>query len=234
MTSEPSIQSHSRRLLYFVLMSGLASALAAESPLPTSSEILARVEVENTRRHIALKAFSGSRQYTLQNIRFGKQATVAVQINYRQVEGQRYTVVARSGSDRLNGIIDRVLSSEAGVSLPAENARHDITSANYRVRLLRVEVAAGRNCYVLELAPRIRSRFLIVGKAWIDSGSYSVVRIDGQFAASLSVLVGAPQFTEEFVEVHGFWMPEHVHSVSSGLLLGSTELDVLFSNYQFD
>jgi hypothetical protein len=230
MTSEPSIQSHSSRLLYFVLMSGLASTLAAESPLPTSSEILARVEVENTRRHIALKVFSGSRQYTLQNIRFGKQATVAVLINYRQVD----TVVARSGSDRLNGIIDRVLSSEAGVSLPAENARHDITSANHRVRLLRVEVAAGRNCYVLDLAPRIRSRFLIVGKVWIDSGSYSVVRIDGQFAASLSVLVGAPQFTEEFVEVHGFWMPEHVHSVSSGLLLGSTELDVLFSNYQFD
>jgi hypothetical protein len=95
-------------------------------------------------------------------------------------------------------------------------------------------VAAGRNCYVLDLTPRIKNRFLIKGKVWAAVGSYAVVRIEGQFAANLSLLVGAPHISEEFVEMWGFWLPAHVRSVTSSFLLGPTELDILFSNYRFD
>ena len=215
-------------------IAGLIPTLTAVPAAPSSGEILARLEGENNRRHVLLKEYSGSRQYTLENERFGKQAAVAVLMRYRQVDGERYTVLTRSGSDRLGSIIDKVLESEAGASLPPENARHEITSINYRVRLLGIELAAGRTCYVLELTPRIKNRMLIVGKAWVDAGSYAVVRIEGQFAASLSILVGAPRISEEFVEVDGFWLPGHVRSVTSSFLLGPTELDILFSNYQID
>ena len=68
----------------------------------------------------------------------------------------------------------------------------------------------------------------------MDAGSYAVVRIAGQFVASLSILVGAPRISEEFIEAQGFWLPGHVRSVTSSFLLGSTELDILFSNYQLD
>ena len=142
--------------------------------------------------------------------------------------------MTRSGSDKLNGIIDKVLAGEAGASVPPEKALRQINSANYRVRLVGTEVAAGRSCYVIELAPRMKSRFLIVGKAWVDAVSYAVVRIEGQFAASISILVGAPRISEEFIEVNGFWLPAHVRSVTSSLLLGPTELNILFSNYQLE
>jgi len=217
-----------------MVIGGLISILEAAPPPPTTDEILARVESENNRLHAQLKEYLGSRQYKLQNLRFGKEAAVAVLMSYRQAEGERYTVLTRSGSDRLNGIIDKVLASEAGASLPPENTRHQITAANYRVRLLGTEVAAGRSCYVLELTPRIKKGFLIVGKAWVDARSYAVVRIEGQFAASLSILLGAPRISEEFVEVQSFWLPAHVRSVTSSFLLGPTELDILFSNYQLD
>jgi hypothetical protein len=215
-----------------IAVCGLVRALTANSVGLSSNEILARIETENDRRHFLLKEYSGSRQYTMQNLRFGKQASVAVLMSYRQVEGKRYTVLERSGSDKLNGIIDQVLASEANASLPPENARSQITSANYRVRLLASEVAAGRSCYVLELAPKVKTQFLIVGKAWVDPESYAVVRIEGRFAASMSMLVGAPRITEDFIEVQGFWLPGHVRSVTSSFLLGPTELEILFSNYQ--
>ncbi|MCU1232573.1 MAG: putative sigma regulatory protein MucB/RseB [Candidatus Solibacter sp.] len=208
--------------------------LAADSVTPTSEEILERVESETNRRQLVLKEYSGARQYTMQNQRFGKQAAVAVRMNYREAEGERYTVLTRSGSDKLNSIIDRVLVSEAGASVPPEHARHQIAAANYRARLVGTEVAAGRTCYVLVLTPKSRNQYLIVGKAWIDTGSFAVVRIEGQFAASLSVLVGAPRIVEEFVEVQGFWLPLRVHSVSSSFLLGPTELEILFSDYQVE
>jgi hypothetical protein len=216
------------------LVPSFASLLAGVPLAPSGDEILSKVEAVNNRRHLLLKEYSGSRQYTLESPRFGKQAVVAVLMNYRQADGERYTVLTRSGSEKLGGIIDKVLASETGASLPGVNARHEITSANYRVRLLGTEAVAGRTCYILDLAPKIKNRFLIVGKAWVDAGSYAVVRIEGQFAASLSLLLGAPHISEEFVEVRGFWLPGHVRSVTSGLLLGPIELDILFSNYQLD
>jgi hypothetical protein len=219
---------------YLVVIGGLSRTLTAGSVMPSNDEILARIESETNRRHDLLKVYSGSRQYTLQNLRFGKQAAVAVLMSYRQVEGERYTVLTRSGSNKLNSIIDKVLASESGASLPPQNARHQINSANYRVRLVGTEIAAGRSCYLVELTPRIKNRFLIVGKAWVDAGSYAVVRIEGQFAASLSILLGAPRISEDFIEVNGFWLPSHVRSVTSSFLLGQSELEILFSNYQLD
>jgi len=213
---------------------GLVATFAADSTVPTSDEILARVEAENSRRHAQLKEYSGSRQYMLRNLRFGKEAAVGVLMNYRQFEGERFTVLSRSGSDELNGIIDRVLSSEAAASVPPENTRHEITSGNYRAQFLGTEMGGGRNCYVVQLSPRTKKTYLISGKAWVDAESYAVVRIEGQFAASVSALVGAPRITEDFVEVHGFWLPGHVRSVTSSLLLGPTELDIAFSDYKVD
>lgn len=221
-----------RQAILCIAIGGLIPSLVAASPAPSSEEILSKIELENVRRHLLLNEYSGSRQYTLQNPRFGKEASVALRMDYTHSGGERYTVLTRSGSDKLSGIIDKVLASEAGASSPLELAHHEITSANYRVRLLGMEAAVGRDCYVLNLAPRIKSRFLIAGKAWVDTRSYAVVRIEGQFAASLSILVGAPHISEEFVEVGGFWLPAHVRSVASSFLLGPTELDILFSDYR--
>jgi hypothetical protein len=218
----------------FAVLQALSGSVAGDSVTPSADEILTRIEGENNRRHLLLKEYSGSRQYTIYNSRFGKQAAASVLMNYRQIDGERYTVLTRSGSDQLNSIIDKVLASEADASLPSEKGRHEITAANYRVRLLRTEAAAGRNCYVLELAPTSKSRFLIAGQAWVDAGSFAVVRLEGQFAASHSVLLGAPRIVEDYIEVNGFWLPGHVRSLTSSWLLGATELDIVFSEYRLD
>jgi hypothetical protein len=75
-------------LLAFAISQALIRTLTADSLAPSSDEILARLESENNRRHVLLKAYSGSRQYTLQNLRYGKQAAVAVLMQYRQLEGE--------------------------------------------------------------------------------------------------------------------------------------------------
>jgi hypothetical protein len=213
----------------------LAGCLLAFSPVSddtTAESVLAKVEVESGRRHTELKEYSGSRVYTLLNQRFGKQAAATVIAKYRAAEGERFTIVERSGSDRLNGIIDQVLSTESAESVPPVNLRREISAANYRVRLLGMDKAAGRNCYVLALTPRRKQQSLIAGKAWVDASSFAVIRIEGQFAASVSIFLGAPRIVEDFVEVGGFWLPGHVRSMTSSLLLGPTSLEIAFSNYQ--
>jgi hypothetical protein len=222
------------KLGFLIILGGLLRGVTADLAELTGEEVLARLENETNRRHTLLKEYSSSRQYTLQNLRFGKQAAASVVMKFRQPEGERYTVVARSGSDRLNGIIDKIMASEAVASIPPENARHDVTAANYRVRLAGIETAGGRRCYILALAPRAKQPYLIVGKVWVDADTYAIVRMEGQFAASISMLVGAPRISEEFIEVQGFWLPGHVRSVTTSLLLGPTELEIQFSNYQVE
>ena len=223
-----------KRNLILAISLSLVAGLNADPVTPSSDEILARMEVEHGRRHGLLKQYSGSRRYTLQNTRFGKEAAVGVEMRYRETEGERYTVLTQSGSDKLIGIINTVLTSEARASTPPENAQHQVSAANYRVRLFGTELVAGRRCYVLGLTPRTKSRYLIVGKVWVDAESFGTVRIEGRFAASISMLVGTPQLREDFVEVNGFWLPGHVRSVTSSFLLGPTELEIAFSNYQVD
>src|SRR3954453_24185687 len=189
----------SRLVLAIFLVLVLRDGLPAE-PESSGDQILVRMESENGRRHDLLKGYSGSRRYTLQNARFGKEAAVGIEMKYRDPDGESYLVLTQSGSDKLIGIINTVLASEARASMPPEHARHQITAANYRVRLLGTNVVEGRNCYVLALTPKLKSRFLIVGRAWVDTESFGTVRIDGQFAASISILLGAPRLREEFVE----------------------------------
>jgi hypothetical protein len=217
---------------FLLALGGLGQVPVADSVTPSGDDIIARVEIENGRRHALLKDYSIALQYTLQNPRFGKQAAAEVLMRYRQIEGERYTVLTRSGSRSLNSVIDKVLASETGASVPPESAHHQINGANYGVRFLGTEIAAGRTCYVLELTPRIKSRFLIIGKAWVDAESYGMVRLEGKFAASTSLLIGAPTLSEQFVRVQGFWLPAHVRSVSTSLLLGPSEMNIHYSNYR--
>jgi hypothetical protein len=240
MIAQPKLALQVRRRRFYILGSIIVAAALMIRTLPadpvgvSADRILAGLEGENNRRNVLLKEYSVSRQYTLENFRFGKQAAVTMLMSYRQAGGESYTVLTRSGSESLNGIIDQILASEASASLPLEKARHEITAANYRARLLGTEAVAGRTCYILELTPKSKNRLLIVGKVWVDTGSYAMVRVEGQFAASMSMLLGAPHISEDFVEVNGFSLPGRVRSVTSTFLLGRTVLEILYSNYQLD
>src|SRR5947208_12886964 len=127
------------KLVFLIGLAGLLRSVTADPAELSGDEILTRLENETIRRHALLKEYSGSRQYTLQNMRFGKQAATSVVMNFSQPEGERYTILERSGSDRLNGIIDKIIASEAVASVPPEKGRHDVTAANYTVRLAGIE-----------------------------------------------------------------------------------------------
>jgi hypothetical protein len=203
---------------------------AASGAAPSGEEILARVADNSTQRRSV--GYSGLRRYNLRNIRFLKEATVSVGLTYRPGEGKHFTILERSGSVKLTAIVERLLTSEAEASRPTKLADHQISPANYTTRLRGTETTAGRLCYVIELTPKYKSKYLIKGTIWIDYSSYGIVRLDGSTAASISMWVGTPQITEEFSEVAGLWLPTYTRSVSSGFLLGTSELEIHHTDYR--
>ena len=203
-----------------------ATAAAAQS----GEELLAKIADASNRRHAV--AYSGSRKYSLRNVRFSQSATVFVQMTHRPSEGKRFHVLERSGSDRLAGIVERLLATEADASKPANRAEYEINPANYSGRLRGMGAMAGRSCYIVEVTPKRKSKFLIQGTVWVDRNSYEIVRLEGSTFASLSLWIGKPEIVEEFREIGGFWLPSHVRSVSSGTLLGTSELEIHYSDYR--
>ncbi len=218
-----------RHIILALAAQGLIATALGSSPA-SSDEILARVADRATAR--LLVPYSGLREYKLRNRRFDKEATVSVRMTYRPTEGKRFTVLERAGSQKLAAIVDRILASEAEESRPSKITEHEIGPANYRTRLQGTERIRGRRCYVIGLKPKHKSKYLIEGTLWVDSGSFGVVRLDGATAASVSIWVGTPRITEEFTEVAGLWLPSYVRSLSSGMWLGTSELEIHYTSYQ--
>ena len=151
---------------------------------PSGEEILARVADTNAKRHAV--AYSGIREYRLRNTKFAKEATVVARMIHGPGEGKHFTVLKRSGSAELTGILERLLAFEADASVAAKRGDHEISSANYRARLRGIEITAGRVCYVIDLSPKRKSRYLIEGTLWVDQASYGVVRLQGSPSGSVS------------------------------------------------
>jgi hypothetical protein len=194
-----------------------------------SNEILERVAANNI-KHYAI-ALSALREYKLRNLRFDKEATVSVQVTYRPGKGMTYTILESSGSPKLAEIVEKVLASEADSSSPEKLAHHLISPANYEVYVRGIEMMAGRSCYAIDLVPKRKSKYLMRGSAWVDRSSYDVVRLEGAPSASVSMWIGTPHIEIEFSQIDGLWLPVHTGAVSSGLLLGTSELDIRFSDY---
>lgn len=198
----------------------------------SGDEILAKLAQNNVRRRAILSEYSAVRDYTIQNSRFRKHLTAAVRMSYRSGQGTRFTMLNSSGSKKLVDIVEQVLAEEENSSRAPDGARHEIEPANYRALLVGVESVGGHNCYVLELRPRIKSKYLIQGKAWIDAESYTIVRLEGRTAGGVSTFLGRPFYIEEFSEVDGVWLPSHTRVTSSSLLLGVSELDIVYRDYE--
>jgi hypothetical protein len=87
---------------------------------------------------------------------------------------------------------------------------------------------------VLQLSPRRKSQYLVLGKAWVDAQSYAVREIKGKLAKSVSFWVGKPEVDARFAKFGGFWMPSHNWSLSHVKLVGKTTVTVEFSYDRFE
>jgi len=200
---------------------------AAVGVLPASPEILTRVAQATAKRHSV--PYSGLRHYKLHNLRFDKSAEVVVRMTYRPGVGKQFTYIERSGTDRLIGIIERVIDTEVEAS---RQGSYGIEARNYDARLRGSETVAGRDCFVLELTPKRKSKFLIGGSAWVDKATGGIVKLDGTTAASVSIWVGSPHVVEEFGFVSGIWLPLSTKSSSTTMLLGQSDLEIRYSDYE--
>jgi hypothetical protein len=227
-------QRHKQHIVRSLIISVLLACvppcqLASTLGVEPSSDILEKIAANNVKRYAV--AFSVLREYKLRNLRFEKEATASVEVTYQPSKGMTYTILESSGSPKLAEIVGKVLASEADTSSPAKLARRLISPANYDAYLRGTETMAGRTCFVIDLVPKHKSKYLMKATAWVDRSSYDVVRLEGTASASLSMWIGPPHIEIDFSQIDGLWLPVHIGAVSSGLLLGTSELEIRYCDY---
>jgi hypothetical protein len=207
----------------------LLAAFASAGNAPSSQDILIRVKATTARRHAV--EYAGERRYAVHNARFRKEARVVVKVKFQPDIGKTFTIVDRSGSEKMVGVVEKLLASEAESSRPERRGRYEIGPSNYDAQVRGLETIDGRPCYVLNLTPKTRSKYLISGTVWVDEDTYGIVRLDGTTSSNVSYWVGSPHIVENFAPVDGIWLPRKTRSVSSSMLLGESELEIHYSDY---
>lgn len=215
-------------ILAAAILPAAAASTAENSPALCADEIVARMIQSEQSRERSLTEYSATRQYTLRGEN-GKTAAMTVRLVYRSASGKSFEVLSKGGADGIFGhVLDKVLEAETETS-----RRHGelISPANYDFRLLGLDQQDGRRCYMLQLLPKHKSKYLIDGKAWIDAEDFALVRLEGRTAGSVSFWIGRPYITQSFEKVGNYWLASKNDSVANAKFFGRTELTIQSSDY---
>ena len=161
-------------------------------------------------------------------------AEMTVKTIYRRSTGKTYIIQSESGSELLRKLVlHEILDNEKRINLPANREASWITSANYSMTLRPggVQRLDGRDCYVLEIAPKRKAPNLMDGTLWVDAKDGSIIQIEGIASKSVSVFSGPTQMMRQYTNVSGFAMATHARAVADSALFGRTVIKIDYRDY---
>lgn len=144
---------------------------------------------------------------------------VRAEINVVPPRERDYRIVESKGNGRGEKVVRKILDHEveAEKSTPPPTA---IIRDNYDFELLGQDTFQGSRCHLVRLKPRRKNSALVDGRAWIDSNTFLVRKIEGQLSKSPSWWVKDVNLTVLFGEVGGIWMQTATNAVADVRLAG--------------
>ena len=220
-----------------LLVVGLASSLlcAAEEHKAAglgSNEIFARLEKENEVRSRRLRAYSSIRRYSVYKKNKPSDAEIKVKMDYVHPSTKKFQVLSQSGSGWIDRWVFRsLIHAEEEAASEKKRIESAISSANYETKLIGQEWNQGRDCYLLELHPKRRDRFLIDGKIWVDKEDFAIVKLAGEPAKSLSFWVTQAYLVREYQKIGEFWLQSKDETSAQVRVVGEYVMKIEYSDY---
>ena len=213
------------------------SQVLQDTPLPalaplSAEQVMQRLTEKNKERAEALQHYTGKRSYRLEyrGIPAMAEATMQVDVTFDAPGSRRFTVVSATGSRLLQSrVFARLLESEQQAGDSTNRAHTELAANNYRFWLAGTE---GSN-YVLNVEPRVDSKFLYRGKIWVDGHDFAVTRIEAQPARNPSFWTTGASIHHTYRKVEGgFYLPMENKTVTSVRLGGTATLTIDYESYQ--
>jgi len=221
-----------RLSLFFPVFVMAMAAQDSSQPLPSADEVVAKMIERDNQRQAALRGYTASRRYVLENSRHHKRAEMLVAVTCLDDGSKQFqTVSAKGWGAARNHVFPRLLESESEASLPGVRERSRITPENYSFEIVGKESINQRPAYVIAITPKTQNKYLIRGKVWVDLDEYAIVRIEGQPAKNPSFWIKSVHFVHTYQKSGSLWLPASDRSVTDVRILGATELMIEYFDY---
>jgi hypothetical protein len=205
-----------------------------ESALPplSSEQVVQHLMEKNGERAAALQHYVGKRSYRLEYHGFpaSAEATMEVEVNFDAPASKHFTIVSATGSKLIQTrVFHRLLESEEQAGDVSNRKQTELGSENYTFSLAGTE---GPN-YVLNVEPKVESKFLYRGKIWVDAHDFAVTRIEAQPAKSPSFWTTKSMIHHTYQRVDSeFYLPKENRTITSVRLGGTATLTIEYQSYQ--
>jgi hypothetical protein len=232
--------------VFLILSSTLvgASAAAADSGALPSSITTAPLSVEQVVNNLirkdeeraqALRNYESTRVYRLSYRGFpgDREAEMTVAATYDSPATKTFKIVSQTGSKLvIDRVFKRLLESEKEAAEPEMHARTLLDRDNYDFALIGYEHSDNGSQYVLAVYPKVKSKYVYLGKVWVDATDFAVTRIDAEPAQNPSFWTKRSEIHHDYMKVQNFWLPRRNESVSYIRLGGRATLTIEYGNYR--
>jgi hypothetical protein len=87
--------------------------------------------------------------------------------------------------------------------------------------------------YKLHLTPKVKTKYLLNGYAYIIRKGGWLSRVQGTTSRRISFWVGEADILQEFAKYDSYWLPSRTQSTAEVRFIGRTELTIEAAAYQF-
>jgi len=211
---------------------GFADGDPAVTTLP-AGDIVSRLLLRNTERTANLVRFTSTRSYDVSyNGLAHKQASMQVVTTYDRGH-KTFSIISESGSKLLlDHVLHKLLTSEQEAD--ATRSQTALTPDNYDFSLVGSESKDGRNCYVLEVRPKRKNKYLYSGKIWVDAKDFAVIHVEAHPAVNPSFWISGTDIEHRYGKVGDFWLPQSNRSVTKVRIGGQAVLTINYGDYKLN
>ncbi|HEY3128658.1 MAG TPA: outer membrane lipoprotein-sorting protein [Acidobacteriota bacterium] len=191
------------------------------------------MEANSRLRERSLAGYTGMRTYRAANgDDDDRKAEMQVRVVYASPSTKDFMILSEEGSGFIRDrVFKKAMETEKEAQHPESKRRSALTTDNYDFTLVGTEKVRGRHCYMVEIRPKRKDKFLVRGYAWIDSLDFAVVRIEGELVKPPSFMTRKVQIVRDYAKVGDFWLPQKDVSTSQLLLFGKSTMTVHYYDY---
>lgn len=222
------------RLLLGAVLSGVCAGTVVAQTV-TADDIVARMNARDRERQMALVRYGSDRTYriTYKGPMGDRSAEVQARMDFSAPDQKHFTVLSESGSGMFcHKVLRKMMEAEQEGALQANRLKATLSSDNYNLKLVGENEAGGVKTWVLEVSPKVNSRFTYKGKVWVSKDDYAIVRIVGSPAKSPSWISNNATFDYRYGRKGEFWLPESNVTTSHVRTGGEVKLTVDYGTYE--
>src|SRR5580700_5521456 len=201
-------------------------------PKVTESLVLSELAAHNEQRRSTLHNYNVLRTYQVIDLKGKMHAEEVGRMEFLAPDKKTFTVTSEDGSGLVrNMALNPLIKSEIETATGREHHDSAISADNYSLNLLGEQQVGPYRCFVAEVRPNRKDKYLFEGKLWIDVKDYSVVRIEGHPAKKLSFWIQHADFVRQYQKIDGFWLPQKDQTLVQVRLYGKKVLTIDHRDY---